>query len=183
VSSKPRRKTKATRGKSAKASTAVLRRSPSPSRTVSRERQAVVVDLFTDVNVSPAAPEPHTVTRSPPLSNESHQDTSAVYTSGSIHSLPDTPEFPPGPSAPSKPNTSPDAALNHPDLIVSLSPAGQPTIANAHLLTDHERTMSLEQWIRQEINFSHERLRADGRRQIELFKAKAVELRKCIDEL
>ena len=103
--------------------------------------------------------------------------------SGSIPSLPDGPESPPGPSAPSKPNTSPDTALNHPDLIVSLSPAGQPVVASSQLLTDHERAMSLEQWIRQEISFSHEKLLADGRRQIELFKAKAVELRKCIDEL
>ena len=159
------------------------RRSPSPSQPVSRERPAAVLDPSMDVNLSPAAPEPHTVTSSPPLSNELHQDASAIHTSGPIHSLPDAPDFPPGPSAPSKPNTSPDATLNHPDLVVSLSPAGQPTIANSHLLTEHERTMSLEQWIRQEINFSHERLLADGRRQIELFKAKAVELRKCIDEL
>lgn len=185
ASSKSRRKTRATRGKSVKASAPVSRRSPSPSRTVSRERDETAIhDSSMDVDILPAgAPAPHSTTVPPPLNSESHQDNSHSYMNGSIHSLHNEAASPPGPSAPSKPDTPPDTALNHPDPIVSLSPAGQPTIANSQLLTHHERTMSLEQWIRQEISLSHERLLVDGRRQIELFKTKAAELRKCIDEL
>ncbi|KAG6379773.1 hypothetical protein JVT61DRAFT_10310 [Boletus reticuloceps] len=87
-----------------------------------------------------------------------------------------------GPSMLSEPDILPDTALNHPDLVVSSS-AGQPTIATPQPLTDRERVMSLEQWIQQEINLGHERLLTDGQRQIELFKAKAAELRNCIDAL
>lgn len=185
VPSKPRRKTKATRGKSAKASAPVSRRSPSLSQTVSREQDEVaILDASMDIEVSSAgAPAPHPVTGPPLLSSESHQDDNPLYMNGSIHSLPDEPGSLPGPSVPSEPYTSSDTALNQPDPIVSLSPTGQPTIANSQLLTDHERTMSLEQWIRQEISLSYERLLTDGRRQIESFKIKAAELRTCIDEL
>jgi len=119
-----------------------------------------------DVDVSPAgASEPHPDAGSQPRRNESHGTT------------------PLGPSAPNVPNISPITALNHPDPIVSLSPSGQSLIAISQFLTDHERAISLEQWIRQEISLSYERLQTDGRGQIELFKAKAAELRKCIDEL
>lgn len=182
ASSKTRRKTKASRGKSVKASAPASRRSPSPSRTVSRKGEAAaVLDTSMDVDSSPAgSSEPHPVAGSPPRGNESH---STTYTSASLHPLLNGPASPFGPSAPNKPNISPDTALNHPDPIVSLSPAGQSSIAIPQLLTNHERTISLEQWIRQEISLSYERLLADGRGQIELFKAKAAELRKCIDEL
>jgi hypothetical protein len=163
----------------------VSRRSPSPSQTVTYEQDpATVLDTSMKVDGSPAgASPPHTVTSLLPLSNESHRHTSPTTTTESIHSLLHGPVSPLGAKALSKPNISPDAALNHPDLIVSLSPAGQPTIANSQVLTEHERTMSLEQWIRQEISLSHDRLLTDGRRQIELFQTKAAELRKCIEEL
>lgn len=185
ASSKSRRKTRATRGKSVKASAPVSRRSPSPGGTVSRERgETIIHDASMDIDVSSAGPPvPHSTTGPLLLSSESHQDNGPMYTNGSIHSLANEAVSLPSPSAPSKPDTPLDTALNHPDPIVSLSPGGQPTIVNSHLLTHHERTMSLEQWIRQEITLSYERLLTDGRQQIDLFKARAAELRKCIDEL
>ena len=141
-------------------------RSPSPSQAVSREQDgATILDVSMDVDV----PELHTLVEPP--------------ANGPMHSLPDGPVSPPRPVAPNNPDTPLDTALNHPYPIISLSPAGQPTIANSELLTHHERTMSLEQWIRQEISFSYDRLLTDGQRQIDLFKTKADELRKCIDEL
>lgn len=185
MSSKSQRKTKATRSKSVKASALVLRRSPSPSQTISHERdETVILDASMHVDVSPAGTSaPHPATRPPPLSSESHEDNRYIYMNRSKCSLPDEAVSHLDASVPSKPDTPPDTALNHPDPIVSLSPAGQPTIANSQLLTQYERTMSLEQWIRQEITLSYDRLLTDGRRQIELFKTKAAELRKCIDEL
>lgn len=168
VSSKSRRKTKAAHGKSVKASAPTSRRSPSPSHTVSCERdRAVVLEACLDVDT----PGVSTVAE-PPVNS-------------STHSLPDKPVSPNGPGAPSTLDIPLDIALNHPDPIpiISLSLAGRHTIANSELLTHHERTMSLEQWIRQEINLSYGKLLTDGQRQIDLFKTKAAELRKCIDGL
>lgn len=160
------------------------RRSPSPSQIIPFEQDsATVLDVSMKVEgPSAGSPAPHPVTSPLPLSDESHPHASTM-TNGLILSSPSGPVSPPAANASSKPNTSPATALNQPDLIVSLSPAGHPTIANSRVLTDLERTMSLEQWIRQEISLSHDRLLTDGRRQIELFKTKAAELRKCIDEL
>lgn len=184
TASKPRRKTKASRAKSFKASASMPQRSLSPSRTVSCERDPAPVDVSMGVDVSPAGdPAPRPIIISPPLSHEPQQDTSAVFKNGSLRSLPDGPSSPSGPHGPSKLQTSPSTTLNHPDPIVSLSPAGQPAIRNIQFLTDQEKMMPIEQWIRQEISLSYERLLNDGQRQIELFKAKGTELRKCIDEL
>ena len=116
--SRSRRKTKAARGRSAKASAPMLRRSPSPDQPVSQEQEIpVVLD-----------------------------------------------------------------APRHLDSVISLS-SGQPAVGKSESLSHDERTMTLEQWIRREIDFSYEGLLTDGRRQIDLFKTKAAELRKCIDEL
>ncbi|KAI5990134.1 hypothetical protein EDD15DRAFT_1182248 [Pisolithus albus] len=51
------------------------------------------------------------------------------------------------------------------------------------VLTEEEREMSVEQWIRREISLSYDKLMADGQTQILLFKEKAADIRRRIDGL
>ncbi|KAI5990124.1 hypothetical protein EDD15DRAFT_2281130, partial [Pisolithus albus] len=48
----------------------------------------------------------------------------------------------------------------------------------SEVLTEEEREMSVEQWIRREISLSYDKLMADGQRQILLFKEKAADIRR-----
>lgn len=61
--------------------------------------------------------------------------------------------------------------------------APQSILSPSHVLTEEERNMTLEEWIRREISLGHEKLMADGQGQISLFKERAAEIRKLIDEL
>ncbi|KAI6038817.1 hypothetical protein EDC04DRAFT_2691270 [Pisolithus marmoratus] len=58
-----------------------------------------------------------------------------------------------------------------------------PVLPPSEVLTEEEREMSVEQWIRREISLSYDKLMADGQKQILLFKEKATEIRRRIDEL
>jgi hypothetical protein len=50
-------------------------------------------------------------------------------------------------------------------------------------LADEERMMTVEQWIRREIEVQYERLRRDGEMKIRLFKERAEEVRRQIEAL
>ncbi|KAI9458857.1 hypothetical protein BJY52DRAFT_399254 [Lactarius psammicola] len=50
-------------------------------------------------------------------------------------------------------------------------------------LTEDERLMTVEEWIRQEIEVHYERLRRDGETKIKLFKERAEEVRRQIESL
>ena len=54
---------------------------------------------------------------------------------------------------------------------------------NGTQLAEEERTMTVEQWIRQEIELQYERLRRDGEMKIRLFKERAEEVRRQIEAL
>ncbi|KAG9311657.1 hypothetical protein JVU11DRAFT_7892 [Chiua virens] len=178
ASSKSRRKTKTTRGKSAKSSILVSRRSQSPSGVVlEKPEDSVVPNASTDVNISPTDAPEHDATPEPPRNSDSHRASTTRTNDGHVS--------PPNPQTPTRHATPLQVAtaLNHPDPIISMSPAGQPILANTQFLTQDERMMSLEQWIRHEISLSSDKLLTDGQRWIDLFKTRAAEVRKCIDEL
>ncbi|KAI5119385.1 hypothetical protein M0805_001059 [Coniferiporia weirii] len=50
-------------------------------------------------------------------------------------------------------------------------------------LTDAERAMTVEQWIRHEMAYQHDRLRADGEHRIAAFRTRAAEVRARIEAL
>jgi len=50
-------------------------------------------------------------------------------------------------------------------------------------LTDAERAMTVEQWVRHEMDRQYEQLRSDGRQKIDAFKARAEEVAKQIESL
>lgn len=50
-------------------------------------------------------------------------------------------------------------------------------------LTEEERMMTVEQWIRQEIEVEYERLKRDGETKIRLFKERAEEVRRQVEAL
>jgi hypothetical protein len=58
-----------------------------------------------------------------------------------------------------------------------------PLRTNGAHLTEEERAMTVEQWIRQEIGVQYERLRRDGEMKIRLFKERAEEVRREIEAL
>ena len=59
-----------------------------------------------------------------------------------------------------------------------------PVRANsAQQLTEEERMMTVEQWIRQEIEVQYERLRRDGELKIRMFKERAEEVRRQVEAL
>ena len=58
-----------------------------------------------------------------------------------------------------------------------------PSQVNGTQLTEEERSMTVEEWIRQEIEVHYERLRRDGETKIRLFKERAEEVRRQIETL
>ncbi|KAF8271868.1 hypothetical protein EI94DRAFT_1719680 [Lactarius quietus] len=58
-----------------------------------------------------------------------------------------------------------------------------PLQVNGTQLTEEERLMTVEEWIRQEIEVHYEHLRRDGETKIRLFKARAEEVRRQIESL
>jgi hypothetical protein len=50
-------------------------------------------------------------------------------------------------------------------------------------LTETERAMTVEQWIRHEMDRQYDRLQSDGRQKIEAFKARAIEVARQIERL
>ncbi|THH09571.1 hypothetical protein EW145_g1910 [Phellinidium pouzarii] len=68
-------------------------------------------------------------------------------------------------------------------LSLFLPPLATSPLEYASRLTDSERAMTVEQWIRHEMVLQHERLRADGERRIEAFRVHAIEVRARIEAL
>jgi hypothetical protein len=58
-----------------------------------------------------------------------------------------------------------------------------PIRTNGAQLTEEERIMTVEQWIRREIEVQYERLKRDGESKIRLFKERAEEVRRQIEAL
>jgi len=58
-----------------------------------------------------------------------------------------------------------------------------PVRANGAQLTEEERSMTVEQWIRREIEVQYERLKRDGEAKIRLFKERAEEVRRQVEAL
>jgi hypothetical protein len=58
-----------------------------------------------------------------------------------------------------------------------------PVRANGVQLTEEERMMTVEQWIRQEIEVQYERLKRDGETKIRLFKERAEAVRRQVEAL
>ena len=58
-----------------------------------------------------------------------------------------------------------------------------PVRTNGAQLTEEERIMTVEQWIRREIEVQYERLKRDGEGKIRLFKERAEEVRRQIEAL
>lgn len=77
--------------------------------------------------------------------------------------------------------TSTTRAESHTDAETLVEPLPLP--ANGAQLTEEERLMTVEEWIRQEIEVHYERLRRDGEMKIKLFKERAEEVRKRIESL
>ncbi|KAI6133590.1 hypothetical protein EDD17DRAFT_176749 [Pisolithus thermaeus] len=119
----------------------------------------------------------------------------------------DDPE-PPLPAPEPEPEPEPEPArISTPDVVLPALPAPTPPVPDAkvqvpmivedsvfytaptpilppsEVLTEEEREMSVEQWIRREISLSYDKLMADGQRQILLFKEKAADVRRRIDAL
>ncbi len=77
--------------------------------------------------------------------------------------------------------TSTTQAESHTDAETLVEPL--PLQANGMQLTEEERLMTVEEWIRQEIEEQFERLRRDGEMKIKLFKERAEEVRRQIESL
>ena len=58
-----------------------------------------------------------------------------------------------------------------------------PVRTNGAQLTEEERIMTVEQWIRREIEVQYERLKRDGEAKVRLFKERAEEVRRQIEAL
>jgi hypothetical protein len=77
--------------------------------------------------------------------------------------------------------TSTTRAESHTDAETLVEPL--PLQVNGAQLTEEERLMTVEEWIRQEIEVHYERLRRDGEMKIKLFKERAEEVRRQIESL
>jgi hypothetical protein len=77
--------------------------------------------------------------------------------------------------------TSTTRAESHTDAETLVEPLPMPV--NGTQLTEEERLMTVEEWIRQEIEVHYERLRRDGEMKIKLFKERAEEVRRQIESL
>ncbi|KAH9174682.1 hypothetical protein EDB89DRAFT_2067259 [Lactarius sanguifluus] len=77
--------------------------------------------------------------------------------------------------------TSTTRAESHTDAETLVEPL--PVQANGTQLTEVERSMTVEEWIRQEIEVHYERLRREGEMKIKLFKERAEEVRRQIESL
>lgn len=62
-------------------------------------------------------------------------------------------------------------------------PLSQEPFANLTELTDHELDMTVEEWILYQLKVEHEKFKRDGERQLELFEARAEEVRLAIEKL
>ncbi|KAF8491887.1 hypothetical protein F5888DRAFT_957072 [Russula emetica] len=101
-------------------------------------------------------------------------------------------ENPPTPPPPTPPRpsssilsvsstTSTTKVEGHTDTETLVEPL--PVRTNGAQLTEEERIMTVEQWIRREIEVQYERLKRDGEANIRLFKERAEEVRRQIEAL
>ena len=158
--------------------------------------QVDVVDIESDVASSPATP---------PLRAE---EASLLSGSEPIRDMDDrvlarSPEYPeprtlqrneypatPPPPTPPRPSssllsvsstTSTTKVEGHTDTETLVEPL--PVRTSGGQLTEEERILTVEQWIRREIEVQYERLRRDGEAKIRLFKERAEEVRRQIEAL
>jgi hypothetical protein len=121
-----------------------------------------------------------------PLARSSHSPECPEPRTSQRDERPATPPLPP-PPCPSmsilsvSSTTSTTKVEGHTDtetLVESL-----PVRTNGAQLTEEERIMTVEQWIRLEIEVQYERLKQDGETKIQLFKERAEEVRRQIEAL
>ena len=86
--------------------------------------------------------------------------------------------------------TNTDATDFRNELVVPPSPADMflPPLANSPIpviaeLTEEERVMTVEQWIRHEMTMQYQRLKEDGEKRICAFLEKAEDMRRQIEAL
>ncbi|KIJ09077.1 hypothetical protein PAXINDRAFT_17833 [Paxillus involutus ATCC 200175] len=194
--SETRRRGRITRGKSVKPSASMSRPSPPLSHAVSEQADGANPPMDID-SQPPDDPSLHYIDQQPLLLQSQDPVSKVIATDNQPHG--DGPIWENDTSAvPLSNGPSRENDLGSPDMAdcplnsttksphvppMTITPTGQPAILYSHILTPEERELSLEQWIQKEISLSHERLMNDGQRQIQLFKEKAAEIRKCIDGL
>jgi hypothetical protein len=97
---------------------------------------------------------------------------------------PPPPPLPPRPSSSMlsvSSTTSTTKVEGHTDTETLVEPL--PIRTNGAQLTEEERIMTVEQWIRREIEVQYERLKRDGEAKIRVFKERAEEVRRQIEAL
>lgn len=112
-----------------------------------------------------------------------------------LDDLIDTPHPPPRPGIPYD-NDAPmivdetsqvyGCSPSHPPSPPPPCQSAQPAILPAlrlEMLTPEDRCLTVEQWIRREIEISYDQLKQDGRKQISLFEGRAREVRQIIEAL
>ena len=169
----------------------------------SQDVQDDVMDIDSDIASTPATPPRGTtettakLTSRLPSENESDGDVDSVVPAGPTRP-PHSPQRPEPPTLrrEKSPGTPPPASSS----LLSMSSATSMTRVEGHTdtetlveslplrtngaqLTEEERMMTVEQWIRHEIEVQYERLRQDGETKIRLFKERAEEVRRQIEAL
>ena len=159
-SSKPAR-AKMTKSAPAGSSKSALTNPPEAALVASEVETDVIASEFNDADLD-LIDTPHPPPRPGiPYDNDAPMvvdETSQVYGRSPSH-----PPSPPPPCQSEQPATLPALRLE--------------------MLTPEDRCLTVEQWIRREIEISYDQLRQDGRRQISLFEGRAREVRQIIEAL
>ena len=130
------------------------------------ENDEMVVDGIEQHSESAATPPPATSSSSPPRPTDP-----STPKSRNVQFLPSVPEAETEPSAPSD-SEIPVSIIP----LLSVVPLERLTA-----LTEEESAMTIEQYIRREIDVQYQRFKEDGERRITLFKEKAAETRRIIE--
>lgn len=160
------------------------------------DAQADVVDIESDVASTPATPplraeEATLLSGSEPLRDMDDRVLARSPECPEPRTL-QRDEYPatPPPPTPPRPSssllsvsstTSTTKVEGHTDTETLVEPL--PVRASGAQLTEEERILTVEQWIRREIEVQYERLRRDGEAKIRLFKERAEEVRRQIEAL
>jgi hypothetical protein len=158
--------------------------------------QADVVEIESDAASAPATPALRTeetiLSGSKPVRDMDDRVLAPLASRSPEYPEPRTlqrdenPATPPPPRASSSmlsvsSTTSTTKVEGHTDTETLVEPL--PIRTNGAQLTEEERIMTVEQWIRREIEVQYERLKRDGEAKIRLFKERAEEVRRQIEAL
>jgi len=151
-----------------------------------RERKPVIVEPVVSAKVvRPLAQTIVAIENDDDIQMEDHLDPEFDTDTGmyTAPSTPHRPTFKDPSSDVQRPSTPPETMQENSTEPPFIPPLSKLPFMPLHALSDAELDMSVEEWVRYQMEVEHDKFRRDGERELEKFKKRAEEVRRVIEGL